>query len=693
MKNIRIIFLLLCLNAVLATSCSDYLDIVPDNIVTVDDAFNSRANAEKFRSTCYGYLPSIVRTFYDPSWIASRGDEFWYYNYDTRIFPYSNGDGGDIHGLRVFYGYQNADNPYLNYWDGGQAGIPLFRAIRECNIFLENIEEKNIVPDLNDIERLWWIGEVKFLKAYYHFYLMHLYGPIPIIRRNPDMNATPEELRVFREPIDEVVDYIVEVLDEAVGYLNHELVQSDKEVAENSYTYGGRITTSIAKALKAKVLVWAASPLFNGNNFYTDFKDSRGIQLIPAGDPDLNKWKRAADACLDAIQTAETLGGRRLYSRSPENGYVSSATELKYVLRYAVTDPFNSEIIWPSTHPTSGFSGWSAGTSNSWPMHTERESMPTFEALPNTAQSHSGSLGTTLKMAEQFYSKNGLPIEDDDEWQTLIGGFESRYYIKLAGGGVGEYHQYYIKQGRVTANLNFNREPRFYAYVGFDGGIWEGAGKSEDESYVVNKSSPTMVSNVSTGYYMKKIVQPESSFTRAGNSYDYVSKPYSFPYIRLSDLYLYYAEALTESVADGATPPNDAFIYVDKVRNRAGLKGVKETWDQPASNKHGLYNTKEGMRSIIRRERTIELCFEGKRGEDMRRWRIAHEQFNEPVRGWNSITPFSTVTNPTLLTDAIYYLVTDHHIRSVGYGMKDYLWPIKEDNINVNNNLKQNPGW
>jgi hypothetical protein len=688
MKNFKIICIILCLNIGLFTNCSDYLDIIPDSIVTVDDAFGSNANANKFRETCYGYLPSTVRPFHDPNWIATRGDEFWYYP-DSRNYPYNNGNDGDIHGLRVFYGFQNTNSPYLDYWNGGQAGIPLFRAIRECNIFLENIEEKNLVPDLYETERIWWIGEVKFLKAYYHFYLMHLYGPIPIIRRNPDMNATPEELRVYREPIDDVVNYIVELLDESAGHLGQ--VQSDERVKGSSYSYGGRITKSIALAVKAKVLVWAASRLFNGNEFYTGFTDARGIQLIPDGAPDVSKWAKAAAACEEAVTWAERYHSL-LTTFSGNHGLVSPATAKKYTLRYAVTEPFNQEIIWPSTHPTTGFGGWGTGLQeNLWQMNMAREAMPSFHAT--VSGSHSGSIGTTLKMAEQFYTKNGLPIEDDDEWQRYVGGLEARYDTRVAEDD--EYHRNYIKPGVTTAQLNFNREPRFYAYVGFDGGIWEGAGKtSEEDYYVVNKNAMTMTENVPTGYYMKKVVHPQSNFAESGAAFTLNNIPYSFPYMRLSDLYLLYAEALNESAeSENASPDSKVFTYVDKVRNRAGLPGVKATWDQPASKRPGLYNTKVGMREIIRRERTVELCFEGKRGEDMRRWREAHIVFNEPIRGWNGISPYSTVTNPTNLTNSVYYLVTTHHERSVNYSVRDYLWPLKADDINVNNNLKQNPEW
>src|SRR5690606_3457870 len=84
--------------------------------------------------------------------------------------------------------------------------------IRDCNIFLENIHRPF---DLDDFERNQWIAEVKFLKAFYHFWLLRMYGPIPIVRENIPIGAGSSEVQVYREPIDLVVSYIVELLDEA----------------------------------------------------------------------------------------------------------------------------------------------------------------------------------------------------------------------------------------------------------------------------------------------------------------------------------------------------------------------------------------------------------------------------------------------------------------------------------------------
>lgn len=71
----------------------------------------------------------------------------------------------------------------------------MFAAIRHCNIFLENA---HVPRDIIEEERQQWIAEVKFLKAYYHFFLLRLYGPIPLIKENIPLSANPEEVKVFR---------------------------------------------------------------------------------------------------------------------------------------------------------------------------------------------------------------------------------------------------------------------------------------------------------------------------------------------------------------------------------------------------------------------------------------------------------------------------------------------------------------
>lgn len=194
MKKINIYLIIM---VAVTFSCNDYLDVVPDNIATIDYAFRDRESAEKFLVTCYSYLPDLGYTR-DPAMMGS--DEIWSHDIDRTDHVVAN----------TYYlklpGRQNVNDPLLNFWEGRRDGKNLFVGIRDCNIFIENIEN---VMDLATEEKDRWIAEVKFLKAYYHFFLLRMYGPIPIIRENLPIHAGIEEVQVFREPVDEVVDYIV----------------------------------------------------------------------------------------------------------------------------------------------------------------------------------------------------------------------------------------------------------------------------------------------------------------------------------------------------------------------------------------------------------------------------------------------------------------------------------------------------
>ena len=130
------------------------------------------------------------------------------------------------------------------------------------------------VPDMMEEEKRQWASEVKFLKAYYHFYLLRLYGPIPIIENNLSISASSKEVRVYRRPVDEVFDYIIQLIDESLSNL--------PETVKDEHTELGRIIFPIALSVRAKILVYAASPLFNGNKDYQGFKDQEGRDFFNA---------------------------------------------------------------------------------------------------------------------------------------------------------------------------------------------------------------------------------------------------------------------------------------------------------------------------------------------------------------------------------------------------------------------------
>lgn len=632
--------LLALVNILFMTACSDYLDIVPDDIPTIDKSFNNRTSAEKFLFTCYSYLPNPADVWYNPAMFG--GDEMWW-NIDQTSF--TNNEA-----TFLAKGNQNSNEPYLNYWDGRVKKVnnedvkdnDLFGGIRDCNIFLESISR---VPDLDDYERDRWIAEVKFLKAYYHFYLMQMYGPVPIMDVNLPVSATPEEVRKYREPVDEVANYIAGLIDEVLEDLPLRLEDMTNEA--------GRITQPIALAIKAKALVLAASPLFNGNGDYANFVDNTGRRLVDT-DFKVEKWERAAKAVKDAIDISLSAG-HDLYKYVPVR-QMSDTTVQKLTIRNAVTEKWNKEIIWGSTYNVANI---------------QKCCVPRF--VSGNLGNGSSEFCATLKIAEQYYTNNGIPINEDPEWD-----YEKRYTIRKA-----EVKDYlYIETGQETALLNFNREPRFYAGLAFDRSVYEGSGKNTDSDRWHIHARKSDVSgfrsvgeHIPTGYFIKKLVSYETVTGTTSGTLN--AKRYSFPIVRLADLYLLYAEALNEMKN---VPDAEVYKYIDMVRERAGLKGVIESW------KNSIYvgkpTTQAGMREIIHRERLIELAFEGQRFWDILRWKEAMKLLNEPVQGWN----YKGDTAET------YYTVTTYWEKRV-FGMRDYLWPLKTQTITINSNLVQNPGW
>jgi hypothetical protein len=630
-------------------SCN-YLDVVPDNTPTIDDGFKNRYEAEGFLYGCFSALPSFADPSVNPALFG--GDEVWF------IEP------ADLINARLWHiarGDQGTQSPIGNYWSSRQSndangGTAMFTALSDCNIFLENIHKPY---DLYDAERDRWIAEVKFIKAFYHFWLLRMYGPIPIIKENRPVSAKGEDARIYREPVDEVVEYIVSLLDESLVNL--------PEVIEDQLREMGRPTKIIALALKAQTLTLAASPLFNGTAAEPpsfSLVDNRGIDLFPQA-YDAGKWQRAAEALKDAIDAAHGAG-HRLYDfvrTNPAYAGFNEKTILAMQVRGAVTERWNEEIIW--------------GDSRTNPGNLQRACIPVFNTDNNNVTG-TKSYAPPIHIAEQFYTKNGLPIEEDRDWAGI-----DPLSLRTATADDG----YYIQPNYQTIQLHFDREARFYASILFDGGSFYGNSRytADNNLWYIPLRAGTICGgespssrHSSTGYICKKLVHFRTSISGTSS---FTQEYYPFPIIRLADLYLMYAEALNE--ASGETPHADVYNYVDLVRTRTGLKGVVETWnDYAIASQRNKPLTKAGMREIIRRERLNELAFEGARFWDLKRWKLSMEYMNRPIQGWNIATGETPVD---------FYRKTD--IYSLRYEAKDYFWPIRQNTLTRNENLMQNPGW
>jgi hypothetical protein len=571
------------------------------------------------------------------------GDEYWSVIDPMQGLPY------DGTAFRIARGLQNASSPLV-----GQYWTNLYRAIRDCNIFLENITE---VPDVPEWEKLQWISEVKFLKAYYHFYLVRMYGPIPIVRENLPITATPEEVKVSRNTVDECFDYIVELLNEAMPDLPIIIANPQDEM--------GRITKPVAAALKAKVLVTAASPLFVNNRDQSTLVNKDGTQLFSI---DLEpaavtaKWDSAVVACREAIEICREAN-IVLYQYQTV-ATLSDTVIQELTIRNAFTEEWNSGMIWANSQSRST-------------TVTQRMASPNLDAVKFPDEWYLyGNINPPIKIAEMYYTNHGVPVEEDKSWQGI-----DPYALREGT----DAERYYIRKGYTTVQLNFDREPRFYASLGFDGCLWYGQGiysNNPDEYLYIAcryggiQQKRSENSGPVTGYYWKKCIHFQN-VQNGMNSFTTVL--YSWPLIRLADLYLLYAEAINEVEGPNGANSAELFKYIDLVRKQAGLEGVKYSWDTYTDNKK--YDNQDGMREIIRRERLIELSLEGQRFWDIRRWKTALTEYAKGIKGY-----IITEKDPAKFYQPVL-------LAEQKFAIKDYFWPIAISVIENNRNIVQNTGW
>ena len=621
---------------------------MPDNTIEMGSLFENRERALNALSTCYRYIPNQEKLH----WSMSLAGDEWVTRLDA---DYSNSMNLS-RGERLMRGWNSSNTPILSYWAGSGGAEGLYEGIRICNIFFENIEN---VPNLTPAERVDWIAQVKVLKAYYHYYLIRLYGPIVIADQNLEPYSSVEDVRQERQTVDSCFNYVLGIIDN--------VLKEDHLAIERDVANYGQIDQQIARAIKAEVLLTRASPLFNGNReFYSNFKGKNGNLLFPM-EYDAEKWKEALDAANDAILFAKQRGKKIYkYEKQPkfwdmENFQTSEIIQYAYNERFSIVEPWNDEIIW-------GFSNLDYTGQGGFAHATNMRSV----ANPTEAGYAWQWLGADYRMLELYYSKNGVPIEDD-----ITYGYDDRFQIVTIPGD--NYHKGYMQQGEKTIKLHLNREPRFYAWLAVDRSIWRTHDLANDVKMRYNEFPGGRGSQHTTDFYwsgigVKKFVHPESG---TGHWARVVKFPY--PIIRLSDLYLMYAEAYNEYHGPG----QPAYDMLNEIRERGGLAPVEKVWSNAGIVKNpGKHLTKEGLREIIHRERSIELSFEGKRYFDILRWKKASIYFTSPMKGWNT-----TGVDP----DQYYVLMTLQP--RVWQTPRDYLMPLPLWDLNRNPNLVQNPGW
>ena len=517
-----------------------------------------------------------------------------------------------------------------------------YKYIRQANIFLQKAHPIMTTgtqgDQLLEDELTQMKANVRFMRAFYHYLLFEQYGPI-ILVKDKIYNAT-EDQDVPRNTVDEVIEYIDSELTAVASELTQEPIFEDKD-------YRAWPTKGVALAVRAKLWLYAASPLLNGGyREALSVTNPDGTRLFP--DYDAGKWEKALAACKDFIDYAEA-GRYELYKEyKDDNGAVIDPDKSVYNL----FQKYTHEIIWATAN-----NDWGGMNGDAFDRRI----------APRCEKNGLGSTGVTQELVDAFYMKDGFPVS-----ATAYLPQSTLYQEEGYGTYKDQNDNFSKKYTNVTvSNRYLNREPRFYNTVFFNGRQWP-VSCNQVLFYNGGNSGVQEGQATLTGYMLFKRFNRSVSLTNPGVASQF--RPSII--FRLADFYLMYAEAANE------VNPNDARVlkYLNLVRERAGLPDIETL--NPA-----IRGNQELQRAAIQRERQIELATEGQRYFDVRRWMIADKngegRQNGYVHGMNVRGESNDKEDFNRIVEA----------SQIVFNRKMYLYPMPDSEMRKTKNLVQNPGW
>ncbi|MBQ6911003.1 MAG: RagB/SusD family nutrient uptake outer membrane protein [Bacteroidales bacterium] len=670
MKKIHILLAI----ALLAVSCDKFFDINLKDQATLEDTMSRSSSVRRYLAHLYSYIPRDENTRNYEGGTVLRSDESLNAKsqYETYWYKVRRGE----------YGPDNTNSESnANFWKR------YYVAINECTTFLDNVDkDQEDSPELV----LQMKGEARFLRAYFYFVLLRQYGPVIIWGdQASDQNVLAETMD--RNTVDENFDFIVGELDKAIEDLAYEVNDSGLGLSLSSNK--GRATKGAAMALKARVLLMRASPLYNGQNgtgMYSSLQNHRGEQLFPAYSA--AKWD-------DAAQAAKTLIDMGRYTLTTVNDAGKSEFQnaaASYQTVWFEGWSTNREIIW----------GW-------WYRAWGDESLGSGCDIAYAAPAGG-------KIALAGYSLNSPSLKLVDAypmWETgrypilgynKTGGMLdlSRPQVDEASGyqaeGWTENYQQTVDVETSWArpfkahNSTVGRDARYYANF-VPNGFWWPSSTTNSGGPVrftcYNSGEATAPYSATdacnrVGYVWRRLYKANNPLKNLAA--DYQSVRYVYPAFRLAEVYLIYAEACNEKTSRDA---EEAIRYIDMVRARSGLNGLHEAYPEidfgnadGVTTISGVSRTgREWLRWFILQERMCEFAFEGQRHYDMIRWLKAEEEYN--TENWTL-----HITAPTY--EESYERVSDDYIGGRGvFQSRDYLFPMSTNQLSEMTNYTQNPGW
>jgi hypothetical protein len=619
--------------ALLLQACDSFLDQQPlDQPTTKEDIFKSRVNTEKYLFQCYSYIPDY--------WLLSAANGFpWSAASDESdvTWPHEVNKMND--------GSWNPNDVPYGKWQNTYEGI------RDINFFLQNVD---FCKELSAEEIAQYKAEVRFVRALLYVNLIRLYGPVAIL--HDDLLELDGEYLIGREPFEYGVNYVSDELTEIAGILYH---------TQNN-TNLGRPTSGAALALKAVLLNFAASPLFNTNNsIYVGWKSNiTGEPLVPSTYSE-QKWRDAAAAAKAVIDLPEY----ELYKVYKNGSEIDPYASL-YGIHY---QKWNSELIF-GRHMTFG--------------STEAEARNfVYRLTPKIFTGGWGGVSVSQKQVDAFAMDNGkYPITGYSDGSAEWNGKDGRNPIIDPTSGYSEtgatnFTHPWDKKTVSTYNMYVNREPRFYLDIVYDNLEWV-YGSNLTKSAVIdygNTGSSYEASGTNhplTGYTPRKFTFRETDPSLGNSGFVFPL----WPLIRLAEIYLDYVEALIEY--DHTNP--DVLRYWNELRERAGVPPIETVYP-------GIGNDKDRLRQAIRRERQVELFFENSRYFDIRRWKIAEVTNNgTPIYGMNITVDDGAPSN---IGKTDFWKRTPIYRGNRTFLPKHYLYPLSQKELDRNKVIEQSWGW
>lgn len=654
MKNkIKTLLLTGCVSLALGTSlssCQDYLDKEPDSTVSADDAFANFRNFQGFVEEIYNCIPDKEKCNYCPSWNWGD-DEIFNPEADNRMTHQVD--------LGNFRAWESTGN-WLKR-DGSSTSTDKFAhgiwnhawyCIRKCNLGLQNIdkfvtgsaEEKKLIE-----------GQLYFFRAWWHEEMMQYFGGMPYVDTYLDGNA---ELNLPRLSYRECADKAAADFRKAADLLP---INWDKTSA-GAATQGKndfRINKIMALGYLGKTYLWAASPLMKNGAQIGASKNGKTY------DYDQEYAKKAAEvfgellSLVEAGQTQYALAEFKysdIYNHEKSADANSCFSDIFYTKKQNWKMPGTVEAIFRGPSPDFNGSNWNTSK--------------VFGPKVQKVVAHDNVIHQpTANLVEAYGMANGEPIYLVENGQYVLNpksGFDPKHPFK-------------------------NRDPRFYHDIVFDGFKYLNGtpGQYADLQYCQLYTGGNMrpIENASrTGYFIQKLVP--HTCNEVDKDYDWGAAFHCYlPYMRLADIYLMYAEAC--AAFGGATGKSSNFgktaeDAINTLRDRCGAGHVAPEF---VADNHKFMDE-------VRREREVELSFEGFRFCDLQRWLLLTEapynqKFSQEFDRVES-ADFYKNHDPK---DAEVANYRRELILTRNFNTKHYWFPLPIKETQLYPEFNQNPGW